>query len=317
MTASRDRPVYVPYADGTHRLTVGLRPLDPDAWIEPDENYAAELAEKERLLATRRAEVFQALPGSEAAQREVLEMLAAHLPRRFPERFRRDGGRLLSLADGRAVDLAEDGRPPLETAGRLVQEDLCLMRAADDGFRLVAASLCFPAYWSLADKMGRALPAIHGPVPGYDARLAGPVDKVFALLRADRPMWRLNWSIAESPELFQPAPQRPTQRAVTPQTVGERLFVRVERQTLRRLPASGDILFTIRTYLDPVAALAAHPAMARALRSALGQLDPAMRAYKGTVRFHDILCDYLARIGGAAETPDPPSAPITVGETLR
>ena len=33
---------------------------------------------------------------------------------------------------------------PLELAGRLVQEDLCLMQRGDAGYRLVAAVLCFP-----------------------------------------------------------------------------------------------------------------------------------------------------------------------------
>ena len=34
-----------------------------------------------------------------------------------------------------------------------------------------------------------------------------------------------------------------------------RAFIRVERQTLRKLPVTGDILFTIRIHLDPMAAL--------------------------------------------------------------
>jgi hypothetical protein len=48
-------------------------------------------------------------------------------------------------------------------------------------------------------------------------------------------------------------------------------FFRTERQTLRRLPRTGAIVFTIRTYLDPIVELAKEPGipgrMASAVRS--------------------------------------------------
>jgi dimethylamine monooxygenase subunit A len=60
--------------------------------------------------------------------------------------------------------------------------------------------------------------------------------------------------------------------------------VRVEHQTLRRLPASGDILFTIRIHLDPLAALARRPDRAELASSFADQLEALTQeqaAYKG------------------------------------
>jgi hypothetical protein len=94
-------------------------------------------------------------------------------------------------------DLAQPALHPLELAGRLVQEDLCLMaRAATRAvYRLVGASVCFPTRWRLADKIGQPLQAIHAPVPDYDAQLASTMERFFARLKPDKLVWRCNWSL--------------------------------------------------------------------------------------------------------------------------
>jgi len=53
--------------------------------------------------------------------------------------------------------------------------------------------------------------------------------------------------------------------AVTP----EMIVLRTERQTLRRLPKTGAILFTIRTYTTPVVKLAGEPGVPSRLASAV------------------------------------------------
>jgi hypothetical protein len=164
-------PDYAPFR-APFRLLAGLQTLDFQDWIEPDERFASELAEKERLLRERHAEVFSVLPEALAGSTEVLELLVEHLPTRFPALYRREGDILYNLVTQQVWNLARHGLHPLDLAGRLVQEDLCLMQhdPADNTYRLVGASLCFPTRWRLADKMGKPLTAIHDPVPGVDSR---------------------------------------------------------------------------------------------------------------------------------------------------
>src|SRR4051794_11701829 len=158
-------PRHTPY-DGSSRLfQIGLKPLALADWIDVDERLPAYLGEKDRLFAERPDEVFAAEPGTEAAQREVLELLAAHLPARFPEIYRRVG-EAISVAPDRLVPLAGN-EPPLLTAARLVEDDLVLMRRGETGWRLAAASLSFPSSWSLREKFGRTIHEVHGPVPGF------------------------------------------------------------------------------------------------------------------------------------------------------
>ena len=69
-------------------------------------------------------------------------------------------------------------------------------------------------------------------------------------------MQRFNWTIHDRPDLFQPTGGARRAHEVPPARYGESLWLRVERQTLRRLPRAGDVLFTIRTYRTPLETLA-------------------------------------------------------------
>lgn len=294
--------LHTPYASGKPPFTIGLAPLDPARWIEQDELLADQLALKEAILAKERAAAFGALEGGEAGQAEVLELLAAHLPARYPQTYRREGGALRVLPGDRLVELG--GEPALLTASRLVQEDLLLMRRHDTGWRLVAGSLCFPSTWVLGEKLGRDMDAIHGPVPGYAGKMAAMIARIFDNLKVEQPVERLNWSIYSDARLrYAQSKQDPLERFPPGQVVSERAHIRVERQTLRRLPRSGDILFTVRVHVDPVSAFsrdARGRELARALHDQLAALSPAQLAYKGLVEARERLLAALVAIAGTS-----------------
>ncbi len=325
---------YTPFEAGAYRPAMGLMALKPDRWIEIDRHYAAYLAEKRRLLTERPDAVFAARPEAAAASRELLALLVDHLCAHFPDHLRRRGDRVENLVTGERFDLAGPLHP-LDLAGRLVQEDLCLMQApgrgeaadagapagaeqaaaaaaeaeagaeagADAGaYRLTAASLCFPTRWALAEKLGRPMAAIHAPVPFYAEKLARPVDRFFARMKPERPVWRLNWSLTDDPELFQPSGHSRPDLAtdITPDNAGARLFLRVERQTLRRLPRSGAICFGIRVYQNPLRDLQAEPATAARLAAAVRELPESVAFYKSVRVFRAPLLAYLDRLAADA-----------------
>jgi hypothetical protein len=129
---------------------MGLRPLAPADWLWLDGRYDTEVALRRELLDQRRDEVFQACPEAQAASTEVLELVLAFLEKQHPERFQQIQEDK-SLAPGQTTfEMAVRAQHPLELAGRLVQEDLCVMQAlpedAEDSreYRLTAAALCFP-----------------------------------------------------------------------------------------------------------------------------------------------------------------------------
>ncbi len=280
MSADGDGAPYLPFEGGRFRLAMGLMPLPVAEWIEIDRRFAADLAAKRSLLATRHDEVFAALPEAADASAELLALLARHLPQHHPGTFDRVGDLLTNKATAETWDVAQPALHPLDLGGRLVQEDLCLLLAEGSGpYRLVAASLCSPARWRLADKIGRPLAQIHAPVAGYAAKLEAPVDRFFALLKPGRLVWRLNWGIVDDPAPFQPV-ARPAAAPITAATAGERLWLRVERQTLQRLPESGAVVFTIRTHITRLDAAIRSPVSAAELAGALRDMPEDSRRYK-------------------------------------
>lgn len=288
---------------------MGLQPLDLHDWIEPDERLVAELAEKEHLLRERHQEVFAVLPEAREGAAEVLELLTDYLPTRFPTLYRREGNVFHNLATQQTWDLSLADLHPLDLAGRLVQEDLCLMQREERSgvYCLVGASVCFPTRWRLADKMGKPLAAIHGPVPGYAEQLASTMDRYFDRLKADKPAWRINWSVMDDPTLFQPTGhgRKGLNPDITPRNAGEKLWLRMERQTVRRLPHTQDILFTIRVHIRPLRELARRPERAAMLAAAMRALPEQMRLYKSLPPFIDAVLAWLDSV--AVTEPERPS----------
>jgi hypothetical protein len=295
-------PRYRPFLDGPWRLAMGIKALDLADWIEIDKRFAAQLEERRALLERRRGEVLAALPESEAGQRELLELLLDHLPERFPEHYDRQDGWIENRITGEHFALADWNDAPLEFAGRLVQEDLCLLQRGEAGYRLVAAVLCFPAHWRLADKLGRPLEVIHEPVPGFGERLAAPVDRFFASIQVARPVWRVNWSLVDQPTLFLPPEHRGHPQPISADRAGEQLWLRVERQTLRRLPRSGDVVFGIHTYVDPLADAIDSAEAARALAARIREMPEPMARYKSIL---PIRAPLLAWLDGRVEGQGP------------
>ena len=170
------------------------------------------------------------------------------------------------------LPVALDGARPLATLGRLLQQDLCLLQPRGDEYALTAAVLCFPASWALRDKLNRPLTGIHDPVAPYDADLARRVQRLFDALRPGVVLARSNALLYDDFALFQPrrAPRGPAPA-----------WLRTERQTLRRLPDTGAVVFAIHTAVLPRAALS--PEDAAGLAEYLGQEKGAYAAPTGAI----------------------------------
>lgn len=293
------KPKYFPFASGQWRLSLGIKPLNIQEWIEIDEHFCAELALKDKLLQDRYSEVFASLKGSEPSQQEALELLLDHLVEYFPQHYQRLGTKIENLTTGQVWDTADFEAAPLELAGRLVQEDLTILQPSPDGYVLVAASVCFPLRWCLQQKIGHPLVKIHQPVPGYDD-ISRPVDALFDRLQPHNPVWRVNWSIVDSPELFlaQERGKQDLDLKITSENAGEKLWIRVERQSMRRLEKSGNILFAIHTYVHALRVLEDNPAVARNLAATIKQIPPQMQSYKNLLPVREALLGYLERLGG-------------------
>src|SRR6056297_111306 len=233
----------LPYDPMTPRPLPGIQPLDPATWLQVDDAYAAQMAERARLLRDQRDDVLCVRPEGRKAADELLQYVLDWLA----EHGQGYGisAKEVTRPDGVRIALNRDD--PMGTLGHLVQEDLCLMDKQGEEHVLTAAVLCFPASWRLADKIGRSLTGIHVPVPDYDDSLARRVQRLFDGVQVGRPLWRFNALRYAGAELFQPrsrmVPKEPAEAdARYP-------YLRTERQCVLRLPETRACVFSIHTYV--------------------------------------------------------------------
>jgi len=274
---------------------MGLVALQLKDWIEADEYFYDELKDKKQLLISNYPEVFASRPGSLPAQTEVLALVLKHMEEYYPGVLKIEQDEVILPKLKWKFRISDFEEWPLDLCGRFVQEDLCLMAPGPDGYTLEAASLCFPARWRLMDKMGLPMSGIHKPVPDYSEKLSRPVDSFFNRIDVDRPVWRVNWSLTTDPTMFQPVRQKhsASELSITSQNAGEKVYMRCERQTLRRLPDTGWILFTIKTYLDKVSKLQKYPNEVQNLSSLLRSAPTTLLSYKNINHFLEPLLVYL------------------------
>lgn len=243
-------------------LRMGLSRLAESEWLDPAPDRPARASAFDA-----HPDAVQVLAEAEAAGAEVARLVGV------------DGG------------LAE--------AARATHEDLCLVLPLTEGQApvLASAALAWPTDWSLAEKLGQPLAQVHAPIHGYAEQLSAGVDHFIATLTPGAIFGRANWFVVPTAERRYLPLDLPEQRFahVTPANAGETLFVRAERQTLRRLPESGAVLFTIGIYVEPLSALStAAVAKIAAATTMIGDGEHGRRA---APFYSDALCAYAARRG--------------------
>ena len=283
-------PRYLPHLSEPGILHMGLRPLQATRWIETDSDLPDYHAHKQRQRAELGRRVYNALPCSGDAQRETRDALLAHLVDEQAALYRRTGEELVFIPSGLVLPTAGD--EALWTASLWLADDLVIMQEIDGEYRLAAASLCSPSSWLLEEKFGRPLAEIHATIPGFDAALTPRVDRFLHHLKPDHPVERFNWSLQAGDALCDRGQTAVEVQASTP------LYYRVERQTLRRLPVSGAIVFTIRVYLHPLALLQGTDGAMPALLDAIDAAPAALARYKGFTRLAPALQKYRVDAAG-------------------
>lgn len=296
-------PDYQPYVGGPFRWRLGLRPLDVGGWIQIGPEYERDVRLKRELLGRAHNTVVATMPGVEREADEVLTTLVDHLCETFPQWFVRVGARVDNLRTGDSFVLDDGSLHPIDIAGRLVQEDLALLVPRDGELVFGAGSVCFPNRWDLASKIGRTLAEVHAPVARLNEQLAAPIDGFLERLGPDRSYWRLGWGVLDTDDPYQAVDGTAAPRPGLPDVgeVADRAFLRVERETIRRFPITGSVLFTIRTYIRPLGHLAERPTDAARLAEALAAFPADVAEYKQLADLGPVAGSWLASISAGHE----------------
>lgn len=200
----------------------GVQPVEIDNWLMRSDTYEAQMSYRHKLVKERRGAVFQAMEEATEACHELCNLIGEENAQEHP----------------------------LINAALSVQEDLCILQKQGDSHILTAAVMCFPSSWDLRQKIGRSISAIHAPVPEFSL-VSNSVERMLSAIRYEQPLGRANFLIYTDPELHQPRGEG----ILKPIDPKDPRFIRVERQTFRRMPETGAVVFAIHTYIVPESSL--------------------------------------------------------------
>ncbi|KAL3468039.1 Alg9-like mannosyltransferase family-domain-containing protein [Aspergillus heterothallicus] len=296
---------YRPFRYGPkYFITMGLRNMKFDEWIELDNHYLQYHADKSKRIKERGDKCCATAPEAWDAAIELLEELTSYLPERYPAMFRKTSTGLTNIITNETFDITQRPLPedPMQICARLVQDDLAIMIEKPDGeYYLLAGAVLLAGFWRLSDKYGMRLSDIHysGDVPGYKEKLEKGMMNFFRRLKPEDAVVRNNYFIQVDDNLAwshsigsEDSPSVSWNTAEKNKAI-EHHFFRSERQSLRRLPKSGGVVFTIRTYFEPITDVVKEDYVPGRLASAIRSWGEDVSRYKGKEKYGEVLLEYL------------------------
>ncbi|KAJ5208006.1 hypothetical protein N7449_002385 [Penicillium cf. viridicatum] len=296
---------YRPFRYGPkYYITLGLRSMKWDEWIELDNHYLKYHADKARRIKERGSKCCHTAPEAMDAAIELLEELRAYLPERYPSMFTKTATGITNKVTNETFNITQRPLPedPMATAARLVQDDLALMIERPDGeYYLLAGAILLAGFWRLSDKFGMRLSEIHtsGDVPQFKSKLEKGMMNFFRRLRPEEPVLRNNYfiqvddNLAWSESIGSEDAETVSWNTAEKNQAIENHFFRSERQSLRRLPRSGAVVFTVRTYFEPVTGIVEEPYVPGRLADAVRSWGDDVSRYKGKEKYQDVLLEFL------------------------
>ncbi len=314
-----------PFAEDTYMYSVNIEPHTSGAKgsvnefaFDIDEHYVSECEDKAKTMALDPGR-YKALPHMMDAQWDFLELTMDSLSVDYPKLFslvkagknwiweNKPLGIKASFVFGDTSTLLFENSviDPFEYMARQVQGDYVLLDQREGTLFADAGFVTSQADWSIAFDVGMAWHEWHGPVP--QVTKLGVMDRALKYLmnlQLGSPVRRLNWTMTINPRLDTSPENYPLwggdRNTVTMENVGDLVHLRVELQTIFRLPRSNGLLFGVRCYLINMNELSTYPHWTKRFHRVLKGLHPDLIEYKGLTKFRQTTIDWLAKIDDGA-----------------
>lgn len=292
-----------PYKPKFH-LTMAIQSVAPNDLILLDSSYQRRLAYRRHLLRSNPAETYGHQPHASSAVSEFYTYIfSEHLPTRFPRQFSKSpsGTLVQNHTSTNTYPIIPQSAPnALRALGENLDEDFVFLLPSDDGdsWTVSAFVVCFPNGFSLGEKLGWKMGDMHAPVPEFRAKLGKSLERFLTKLPrgVEHGVQRVNWGIATSDELFTPHGTHvyEGEMLADDQAIhADECVLRVERQTLWKLPETGAVVFGIKTYITPLSEIKAEEGEAERLAQAIEGLGDDMGRYKARGVWGKTVLDYL------------------------
>ncbi|KAI3326819.1 hypothetical protein HD806DRAFT_488292 [Xylariaceae sp. AK1471] len=281
---------YQPYKTQGH-VTMGIQKRVRSDWIRMDRGYLARIQERLPLIKDNSQFTIGTGEKVNPAIKELYEeIMIRYLPARFPTMFQIRGMLVKNLATGTTYPLTTTGlthAQMLAYMGENVEEDFYFMCPDLDGqYRLQGYIACFPGGFLSPARVGESVREIHKPVPGYERKLGLSVDRYFARMEPGEFIGRMNWSLqVDGADLFRTDGNNyypGTEDALSEDKIDpsfDDCFLRVEHQTLTKLPRTSAVIFTVRSYMTALHQVKAE-GDGKALAKAIESMPEGLGHYK-------------------------------------
>ena len=289
MTGFPALPLHRPYLSSGTLFQIGTRPMDHSQWLAIGPDHGPFLREKRARLKANPLPFYRTTPGSLSAQMELRDRVVADLLKQHAEAFAMVDGRLFDRVEGTAHEIESPGIEPLAVISGFLEEDFILLQQVDGRDQITAASNAYSSSGRIVSSVGRSIPWAHKFVPTLNDQLGPRIDRVLGNIKVDAPVERFNWLLTPiASRLFPEDPHAANTAAVDkinatlasdPSRAGDILWIRVERQTLLRLPESGALAFSIYTYSDPLSSIAGDRESLTAMHRLIGSYSEERMNY--------------------------------------
>ena len=190
---------------------------------------------------------------------------------------------------------------PLLYVTKMAKEDfyIVLKDPKDGKHYLKAAAVPFPGgSFGIDNKIGKHLDIIHSEVPYYEEKLKRSMERWFERLDENNPVERASWYISWDHKLkvnniYQLPKFVPNLEADMKSTDPKQFNVRVERQTLRRLPKSRAIIFTNHPIFYSIDEMKDEPNVPSLLKKIIYEAPEGIIKYKNFDFIRDHISTYL------------------------
>ena len=197
-----------------------LQTATPSSLIILDKNYLSRVTARRKIISSYPSTVLGSIPSGLAPLREAYSyLLGTYLPARYPSSssssplFTTSQTPLFPCPYGLGgtgyfnnaitsrsfpLDPVESSLSPdeiLKVLGETVEDDIFLLikDPARDEHVAVAFVCCHPSGFDPAEKLGKGLAAIHGPVPSYE-KIGASMERFFSKLEVGKRVKRVNVS---------------------------------------------------------------------------------------------------------------------------
>jgi hypothetical protein len=308
------KPLHRPYRWACADFQLGLRPIRPESWILIGSEHAQMMRQKHARLDRFQSDYYRTLPQSLPAQRELQERVLTHLVSDHPQSFEKTGSIVRSLITGRRLDLDDHSVEPLLQLSYLIEEDFMLLEDAGEVPRITAASNVYSSSGRLVSSVGNNIEWAHEPVPQLTHKLGTRINRVIGSVHTTTPCERFNWQLTPMGSVFFPATDPHGANAAAmhdvlaelrnaPARAGELLWIRVERQTLSRLPESNAVAFSLHTYSDPLSSIRSDVQSVQAILALLRNYSEERWKYSEMNIIREPLLAWLEATVNTASTP--------------